>query len=112
VESTGPIKFVLHPMMTRAKSLPLLPGAYRLRLLMLDSVSTAPGQRVITVATDGPPTSVDIFQQTGQANQILELSYPVQVGPAGQVEVTLTPERGKALICGAILEPISTQANR
>jgi hypothetical protein len=48
---------------------------------------------------------VDLFQRAGGAGRIVELAYPVTVGAQGEVDVTLTPVAGKALICGAVLEP-------
>ena len=136
IESDKPITFELRPMTTnsRSKSKPptLPPGDYRLRLLLLDPTSTASGQRVFTISistatpdseraapvannrnsTNAPAVNdrVDIFQATGRANQVLERSYPVAVGPSGTVTVRLTPLQGSALVCAAILQP--TEAPR
>jgi len=131
IESDKPITIALRPVMSeggRAKTdAALLPaGEYRLQLLMLDPSSTGPGQRVSDVAlvlSDGEqwskakpaprrrvsPTAdrVDIFKETGRANCILERGYPVRLEAPGAVSLTLTPVRGKAVLCGAVLEPIS-----
>ena len=107
IESDKPVTIAIRPILHKA---PLRPGVYRLRLWMLDPDSTAPGQRLFTVSISSASTAsmvnrVDIFKETGRANRILERSYPVAVGPDGAVEVTLTPVAGKAVLCGAILEP-------
>jgi hypothetical protein len=41
---------------------------------------------------------IDIFKETGQANRSLTRSYPVEVGPDGEVEITLTPIVGRAIL--------------
>lgn len=48
---------------------------------------------------------IDIFKQTSRANCVLVRSYPIELEKPGRIDVTLTPVRGKALLCGAILEP-------
>jgi len=47
---------------------------------------------------------VDIFQRAGGANRVVELSYPVTLSAPGAVQLMLTPVKGKALLCGAVLE--------
>jgi hypothetical protein len=48
---------------------------------------------------------VDLFARAGGANRLVELVYPVNLRTPGVVEVRLTPVTGKALLCGAVLEP-------
>ncbi len=111
IESDKPLTLILHPIMYKS---PLPPGQYRLRLWMADRSSTATGQRVFSVTACGKssrlaakPDRIDIFKETGQANRPLTRGYVVDAGPEGEVEVTLTPIVGKALLCGAVLEPVS-----
>ena len=125
IESDQPIEFALGPVMGRG-SLPS--GEYRLRLLMLDPASSAPGQSVFTVAVgetrDAPKpragstapgkqpvlyqltSRVDIFKETGNANTLLERAFPVSISHAGRIAVRLAPTQGKARISAAILEPV------
>ncbi len=129
VESGQPIRWTMRPIMARDSrnrsgpaSLP--PGKYRLRLLLADPSSTAPGQRVfdVQVSDDGLSWSpvknlrrkkdnfrltdrVDIFQLAGQPNRIIVRKYDLTLGPNGAVDVKLTPVQGQAIICGAVLEP-------
>lgn len=103
IESDKPIKITVQPIMKTAK---LPKGDYRLRLLMVDPASTAPGQRVFAVSTGSDPVSgtVDIFKETGGKNQILEVIYSVSVKDAGKIIVTLTPIQGKATLSGIVLD--------
>lgn len=112
IESAQPLTFGLRPILYRnprendpAAQLP--PGDYRLRLLLLDPRSTAPGQRVFQVSVAGRcvARAVDIFEEAGGANRLLVREFPVTVGASGTVAVTLTPSAGQAALCGAILEP-------
>ncbi len=127
LEGDQPIRLTLGPIMGKAT---LARGDYRLHVLMLDPTSTAAGQRVFNIlVSSGTPAStqpaaavdrsnpteppslndrVDIFQATGRANQVLERSYPVAVGPAGTVTVQLTPLEGTAVVSAMILEPIES----
>jgi hypothetical protein len=85
-------------------------GKYRLELLMLEPKSTGPGQRVFNVTVSKPAVEtdrIDIFKQTGQANRILVRRYPITLEEPGLVDVIAEPVEGKALLCGAILEPVS-----
>jgi len=102
IETDKPLSFKLRPIMHKAL---LPPGDYRLRLLLLDPDSTAAGQRVFTVAIGNTSSTVDIFQETGGANRLLERVYPVTLRAPGEVAVTLTPVKGHAMISGAVLEP-------
>jgi hypothetical protein len=87
----------------------VMPGPYRLRLLMVDPTSEKQGRCVLDVhigsSSHGKIDHVDIFERTGGRNRILSLDYRIDVGPDGLVDVKLNPVKGMALICGAILEP-------
>jgi lysophospholipase L1-like esterase len=52
---------------------------------------------------------MDIFAETGGRGRVLERAFDVKLPAAGRVTVTLTPVTGKALICGAALEPAAAQ---
>jgi hypothetical protein len=127
IESDQPLSFTMGPILARGSrgrggSSKLPPGDYRLRLLFLDPTATAPDQRVFDIAIDGQWTPVqnlrrnseamrladrvDIFRLAGRSSTLVERSYNVTVGQAGAVRLTLTPVHGKALICGAVLEPL------
>ena len=119
VESPEPIRFTLQPIMAhdsrnRSKPVPMPAGDYRLRLLMADPASTAAGQRVFDVmltagsafAVANRTDRVDVFKRAGGANRLLELDYPVKLAAPGPVTVELAPVIGKALVCGAVLEPV------
>ena len=90
----------------------LCPGNYRLRLLLLDPDSTAPGQRVFKVAVKsqadgeapGQDATVDVFKEAGVNNRLLERAFPVKLSKPGKVFVTLTPVKGSAVISGLVLE--------
>jgi hypothetical protein len=51
-------------------------------------------------------TRVDIFKETGGTSRVFERICPVRLARPGCVTVTLTPLTGKALLCGAVLEPV------
>ncbi len=112
IEIEQPLTLAMRPILAKdsrgqGKSVPMPPGDYRLRLLLLDPESTAPGQRVFDVRVAGAPADrVDVFQRAGGARRVVALVYPVSLRSAGAVEVTLTPVNGKALLCGAVLEPV------
>jgi hypothetical protein len=42
---------------------------------------------------------------------MIAVSYPVRLETAGAVEVTLTPVKGKAILSGAVLEPLAAHRN-
>lgn len=111
IEINKPLQLVLRPIMAasnrgKEKAAPLSPGAYRLHLLVLDPDSTAPGQRVFEVRmADLPTDRVDVFSRAGRTNRVVDLAYSVALKSAGAVEVTLTPVKGKAILCGVVLEP-------
>jgi hypothetical protein len=120
VETDRPLSISLGPIFgPRGKPTPLRPGRYRATLLLLDPVSTAPGQRVfeVTVAsvegrTKADSTTktdrIDIFQETGRRNQVLRRQYDIQVERPGRVTVQLTPIHGKAVLSAATLEPLES----
>ena len=82
-------------------------GDYRLHLLVVDPDSTASGQGLFEFKVANLPADrVDVFSRAGGINRIVELVYPVTLRSPSTVEVTLTPMQGKAVICGAVVEPI------
>ena len=115
IESDGPIALAIRPILVRKgkkdmEAAPLPPGEHQLTLLMLDPTSTAAGQRVfeVSVSAKGEKLAkqrVDIFELAGGAKRILSLMYPVKLDGTSDIKVDLTPVQGKALICGATLEP-------
>ena len=92
LQSDKPIVLTLQPIALKA-ALPA--GDYRLRLLLLDPDSTAPGQRVFTVSLGSTSSTVDIFKEAGGANRLLEKKYPVTLHTPGEVVVTLTRSKAK-----------------
>ena len=55
---------------------------------------------------------LDIFQEVGRANRVLTRRYPVSLALGGEVEVTLTPRVGKAILSAAALEPLVTRGQK
>jgi hypothetical protein len=124
IRTDKPLRLALRPIMAdlgTPKNCPaapkvLLPGAYRVRLLMLDPVSTAPGQRVFEAALVAPDVAkprfgetrarIDVFERTGAANRPYQHESTADVGRSGKLELVLTPIRGQALLCGVIVEPV------
>ena len=117
IESDKPITITLQPIMAKggrgSVNLARLPaGKYRLELLMLEPKSTGPGQRLFNVtlranrAATIETDQIDIFKHTGQANRILVRRYLITLEKPGRIDVTLEPIKGKALLCGAVLEPV------
>ncbi|MEI6078972.1 MAG: hypothetical protein WCS94_25590, partial [Verrucomicrobiota bacterium] len=111
IELAQPLKLSLRPILAssnldKAKSLSLLAGDYRLRMLFRHSDSTAPGQRILEVkVSDLPADRVDLVSQESDVNHLVELIYPVTLKSASAAAVTLTPVKGQAVLCGAVLEP-------
>jgi len=105
IESDRPLTLTVCPVLRKAS---LMPGSYRLHLWMADPESVASGQRVFTVSIAGSTVHdrIDIFRSAGRPNQTIERTYPVTVRRNGVVQFTLTPERGKALLCASVLEPV------
>ena len=114
IESDKPLTLVFRPIMAqdsrgKGKTAPLLPGEYRLHLLLLDPASTAPGQRIFEVKVANLPADrVDIFSRAGGPGRMVRLTYPVTLKSAGAVALTLTPVKGNAILCGAVLELVSS----
>jgi hypothetical protein len=113
IESDKPITIVLSQIMKglqNAKKVvakgKLLNGDYRLRLIMIDPDSTAAGQRVFKILPVND-ANIDIYKETGGANRIFELIYPVTIGNSGEISITLTPVHGKATLSGIVIEPIT-----
>lgn len=115
IESDEPITLAIRPILVRKgkkglEAAPLPPGTHRLTLLMLDPTSTAAGQRVfdVSVSAKGKKLAeqrVDICELAGGSKRILSLVYPVELDGTSDIKVELTPVRGKALICAAVLNP-------
>ena len=103
LESDKPVTLKLRPIAHKAD---LPPGDYRLRLLLADPDSTAEGQRVFTVSVGTTTRTVDVFKEAGGARKLVEQVYPVTLSAPGEIVVTLTPIKGKAVISGAVLEPV------
>lgn len=133
VVSDKPLAFTLCPLTAGGGGTAVIPaGEYRLRLLWRDPFSSAPGQRlfdVVAEAEDGSarapggdtgrttgasplPDRVDIFRLAATPDAIVERCYPVTLGHAGVVKVTLTPVKGQVLLCGAVLEPATKQVGK
>jgi hypothetical protein len=108
IESDKPVTLMLRPILSSKKAPAVVPaGDYRLRLLMLDPVSRAAGQRVFSVSVNGAVVEecVDIFAASGGRQRELERVWPVKLERPGVVAVTVTPVKGQALVCAAVLEP-------
>jgi hypothetical protein len=120
IQSDKPITLSIQPILARGsrgrlKPLPLPAGRYQLTVLMLEPIATAAGQRIfdVTVTPSGQADAngpgvrsdqrtdrVDLYQRAGGPNRIVTLTYPLELTAPGGVKVTLTPIKGKALICG------------
>lgn len=129
--SNEPLRLTLRPIMPhgsrkRVKPVPLVAGKYLLTLWMVEPSATGPEQRVFEVRinsevegskgsqvahekADAEPQldRVDLFKRAGGRKRAVAISYPVTLTSPGAVTVTLTPIRGQALICGAVLRPTS-----
>jgi hypothetical protein len=57
-------------------------------------------------AAESKAETIDVFQQTGERGRILVLSRTSDLTKPGEITVTLTPVKGKAIICGAVVSPI------
>ncbi|NUQ66239.1 MAG: hypothetical protein HUU20_27580, partial [Pirellulales bacterium] len=117
LQSDRPLQWVLQPILARGNSPKpepaLLPaGKYRLRLYLIDPASTAAGQRVFSVSVDGAVVAdrVDIFAESGGAGRPVNRVWPVTLDRPGSIAVTLTPVEGKAVVCGAELEPVESNS--
>ena len=47
----------------------------------------------------------DLYLSTGQRGKILEVFQSFDLKAAGEIHVTLTPVKGKAIICSAVVKP-------
>jgi hypothetical protein len=109
IESDKPLTLTLRPIAGPKKDTATLPaGDYRLRLLMLDPVSRTAGQRLFSVSVNGAVVEerLDVFAASGGNRRVLERAWPVKLERAGVVMITLTPVKDRALLCGAVLEPV------
>lgn len=109
IESDKALTLVLRPILSAKKNPATIPaGDYQLRLLMHDPASKMADQRVFSVSVNGKVVEerVDIFAASGGRQRALERVWPVKLDRPGVVTVTLTPAKGKALVCGAALEPV------
>ena len=112
IESDKPITVTMQPIMAkggRGQTNPvLLPaGQYRLTLLMLNHPEAEPRAFDVQIGT-GQAGVLDRIEITARAaaNNILMRSYLVELQNPGRVEVVLRPIVGKAILCGAVLEPL------
>jgi hypothetical protein len=108
LESDQPIQVPLGPVMGGA-SLPA--GDYRVRLLLVEPSATAEGERVFDLCLDGDLAApvrerVDIFRLAGGRHRVVEKHCWVTLSAKGKLKLTLTPSVGKALLCGAVVEPV------
>jgi hypothetical protein len=60
--------------------------------------------------SQGINDQLDIFAIAGQPGKVVEKIYPIKLGQSGNLRLTFTPTKGKLLVGGLILEPISTGA--
>jgi hypothetical protein len=109
LQSDKPLTLAVRPITHKAA---LLPGDYTLRLLFADPESTAAGQREFAVSVKAADSGarvelVDVFREAGGASRLVERAIPVTLRKPGEIAVTLTPVKGKAVICGLVLEPAS-----
>jgi hypothetical protein len=63
--------------------------------------------RPAEAASAAPEQCLDLFKATGVTGRVFERIWPVRLTRPGWVTVTLTPVTGKALLCGAVLEPVT-----
>lgn len=120
IESNKPITIAIRPILARGsrkelKPMPMPAGKYELTLLMLEPTASSPGERVFDMTvvvvskTDADTQNAfraDINELSGGTNRVYTISCPIELERPGEIEVRLTPVQGKALICGAVLEPI------
>ena len=75
--------------------------------LLVDPDSAAGGQRVFDVKVgDGAVEQVDVFERAGGAGRMVALDYTTTLKTAGTIDVTVTPVKGKAILCGAIVSQL------
>jgi hypothetical protein len=91
-------------------------GDCRVTLLFVEPSATAEGQRVFDVAIGGSQATpvqerLDVFLLAGGRQRVVERSYTVKVPSSGKLVLTLTPVTGKALISGAVVQPLESAAS-
>ncbi|HRR32925.1 MAG TPA: discoidin domain-containing protein [Kiritimatiellia bacterium] len=70
-----------------------------------DSERWTPVRNLRRAASGGMQVAeVDVFKEAGGANRLLERVFPVTLHRPGEVSVTLSPVKGRAVISGLILE--------
>jgi hypothetical protein len=89
-------------------------GDYRVSLLFVELSATAEGQRVFDLSLGGSLAApvrerLDLFHVAGGRQRVVERSYRVKVLPPGKLVLTLTPVAGKALISGAVVQPLESR---
>ena len=134
IETEQPITLPIRPIITKGDRGKLKPeclpaGNYELTLLCVDPTESSAGDNVfnidISITDSGkdsqesahpvkstPRTTlasdrIDIRKAAGGSNRVCLLSYNVGLTSASALELTLTPVRGKARICGAVLTPVT-----
>lgn len=92
----------------------LPPGRYTLTLMFVEPEATAPEHRVMEIQISGmqQKTRVDIFKQAGGKNRALTVEFPIKLAEAGTAEANLTPVKGRALICGFVLNPVGLEPEK
>ena len=89
----------------------LVAGRYRVRLYLGASNPSAPSVFDVAVRSDGPRQPamerIELPARLSDKEPVSRLDVPIEVGPAGQIEVTLTPLTGKAAISAAVVEPLA-----
>jgi hypothetical protein len=110
IESDQPIQVTLGPVMGGAA---LPKGDYRVSLLFVEPSANAEGQRMFDLSLGGNLAApvrerLDIFHLAGGRQRVVERAYTVKVLPPGKLVLTLTPATGKALISGAVVQPLES----
>ena len=116
IESGESFLMAVRPILTRRgkkglEALPLAVGSYRLVLLMLEPSDVAAGERVFEVraSADGKKLvedRIDVCQRAKGCKRILRLVYPLELKKPSDIKLELVPVKGKAILCGAVLEPV------
>jgi hypothetical protein len=112
IESGQPIQITLGPVMGGAA---LPQGDYEVSLLFVKPSATAQGQRVFDLSLGGSLASpirerLDLSHPAGGPQRVVEKSYRVKMPRPGRLTLTLTPVTGKALISGAVVQPLEGAA--
>ncbi|MBN2296741.1 MAG: hypothetical protein JXM70_30225 [Pirellulales bacterium] len=108
IRSDKPITIMLRPILRDHSTVP--PGDYRITLLLSEPDVTPEDRPVFDVKINNKVIErIDLAQRSGGPNRLLALNYPVTLEQRGVAEVILTPVKGKALICGAMLTPLTSR---